>query len=228
VLIAFFFISINAQETTIKFDYTVTYEIENAGKANDTILVSYNKEGTYIYTNAQIFTKNVFNEFLYYKTDYSSASSNIILDTQSGELYFYLNFEESIFFFKTSINNFIPTDYNDISEDEETFITSEKKKEKSMFFGKEYPIYSVFPTNEPEDAIDIVFDESIYINNNNLFNRLFNLMGDTMNKDKNMTIDIPNGIILAIYEKNENIIKAIDLNTNPFTINISHTFKIEK
>ncbi|PVW16384.1 hypothetical protein [Marixanthomonas spongiae] len=217
-----------AQTKSITFDYSVTYEIPNKRKnTTDTITVSYNKEGSYIYTSAPILASQLgARMFKQTQMDLSSMNSHIILDTQKAILYMDLSFNENIFFFKMDMKDMLPPMNNPLNQ--EVALISEKTSESDVLFGKERDVYSIYPSTEPDKPITVVFDAEHKVDNNAIFKEFLQLMLYKTQSKGSIDFNLPQGLLLKATVKDKVVLKAIAMDTKPLEVNFSHNFNISK
>lgn len=228
LVLVLFFTSSYGQSKEITLDYTVTYQVPNAKKNTiDTVSVSYNKEGTYLYTNARFlidtFSTSVFKSG---NVDFSKSTSNIIYDSHNTDVYMYLDFQGNVIYMKMNLDAVIPTTSD--SFDENIKVITEKATENDFILNKSYPKYLVYPENEPQSILEMVVDEDLSVNNNLILSKFFELMLTKTKSEGSIEMDIPEGLILSVSSNGTYMIKAFEVEKKPIKINLSHSFKVEK
>ncbi len=217
-----------AQNKKIKLDYSVTYEIPNKRKqTTDTITVSFNKEGTYLYANAPVlgdqFASTMFKRS---QMDASSMDSHFILDTKKAIVYMEVSFNDSFVFFKMNMDDLLPMKKDPLNKEVE--LIAEKTSEVSLLFGKERSVYSIYPSSEPDKPINVIFDKEHSVDNNTIFKKFIQMMLNKTESNGSIDFNLPNGLLLQAAAKGKVVLKAIDIDTNPVEINFSHNFNISK
>ncbi len=216
------------QNKDIELDYTVTYEVPNAKKNTiDTVSVSFNKEGTYLYSNARILVDEFSSSILKNRNiDVSQATSSIIYDSKNTEVYINLDVQGNLVFMKLNLNSIIPSESDPLPENVK--LITEKSKEDTFLLNKSFPTYLLYAETEPASDIKLVIDEDHTVNNNLILAKFIELMLTKTKSDGSIDFDIPDGVILSVSQSGESIIKAINFESKPIKINISHSFNIEK
>ncbi len=217
------------QNKEISLDYTVTYEIPSQKRNTvDTVSVSFNKKGTFLHTDAR-FIIDKFSAIVFKNknVDLSNASSSIIYDTNSSEVYMHFDIQNNIVYMKMNLDDIIPIE-NEGAFSDDVKIISEKQKDDTFILNKSYATYVIYPDTEPNSRIQLVIDENHPVSNNTILKKFFELMLTKTNSEGSIDIDLPEGLILSVLQGDSSLIKAIDIDTDPLKINISHSFNIEK
>jgi len=171
---------------------------------------------------------NLHKNFIYLflkNSAYKDASVNIILDTESADIYFSFEDKGSLMFFKVNLNSFIPKGGSGSRKDIIDLISNKTDSLVSILDNK-YPEYEIYPSDKPTDKILVTFDESISINNNDLLKKVFEIAMKMSKENSNLTLDIPNGLILKVNDGRKNLIEAIKVSPLKKIININYSFKI--
>lgn len=219
-----------SQEKTITIDYTVDYTIPNNRKnTTDTISIGYQKNGKYIWTNSKALAKSLGKSLFKRNPDMLKDSElSIIFDTEhtvimmsfkSGKNQLFFNFELETFLPKTS------TSFTN-NEDREFELISENTNESIDILDNTATIYEIYPSNKPSEIISVAFDESIAIENNTLFKKVFELVFAAEGNSSLLGMNMPNGLIMQVTEKEETLIEAHKIDSTTKTININYSFKI--
>lgn len=228
LLLSFFFG--NAQNTEIKIDYTVDYIVPSGRKkTNDTISIGYANDGKYIWTDNKNLAKSLG------KTMFRSnpglmenANLSVIYNTQEGLLMMCFESGKNRMFFSIELSKIIPGPSVVSEEDEENEfeLISENTNETIDILDKNATVYDIYPSNKDTDIISIAFDESVKIDNTQLFKNLFQIMLAADGKSGMLGIDIPDGMIMKVSNKGETLLEAVNVDTTSKTININYSFKI--
>ncbi|MCH2196120.1 hypothetical protein [Kordia sp.] len=230
-IVAFFATSfVIAQQDTLSatFDYEVSYEIKDRTKGTDTIKVAFDKSGRYLWTNYSKIADGYSFMFLKPKNEnLPNFLSSIIYDTQSTKFYISIYNKELSFFMKVDLLSMVPKSPQEINEP--INLIADKSSETIPVLNKERTIYKIYPSSEPEEKnkLDVVFDVSYPVNNNIVFGGLFNTMFISDN-ELSVKMDLPQGIILYVAEKNKPLLKAISIKKISRTITINNTLEIKE
>ena len=215
-----------AQEKKISVDYIVEYLIPNKRQATiDTVKIGLDKSGRYIWTDSEYLAKDLAKSMFSGKENMMKNSElAIILDTKNMSVMLFFNSGENEMYMNMSLYNFFPVSG---SSDAESFeLISENTNEKVSVADREGIVYNIYPSNETSEKIAVVFDESIDVNNNKLFNNFFKLVFAAEGGSVLNDLELPNGLILNISNKGETFVEAIKIQTERKTFTINHSFKI--
>lgn len=217
-----------AQDITVNLDYKVVYEIPSSARNTiDTISISFDKAGKFLYSDARLlgenFGKSVFENP---NLDLSTARSSFVLDTENMEIYFNFSLEKSMMFFKMDLETLIPMESDPFEGNME--LISEKTGDQIEIAGGYYPSYLLYPNTEPEDPLTLVIDSERPVNNYNVINEFIQLMLRKTESKGSMSLKIPQGLILGVYSKSGTMMEAISVEDVSTTINVSHRFTIDE
>lgn len=221
-----------AQETKITIDYTVDYAILTAEeKPKDTISIGFSKDGKYLWSSAPQLVKSlsgaVFNT-VRNKGLIENGKSNIILNTEENKVILFLTYGENEFFMNLKIPDLLASDDIEFKATKEFELLSEKTGEETKILNRKGIIYNIFPSNKPEDKIAIAFDESLKVDNNQIFSNIFRIIMASESNEKINGLVIPEGLILQIFEKDKAVLEAINIDTTKKTLTINQSFKISQ
>lgn len=230
-LFLFFFFSISVvrpQSQEFKLDYTVKYEIPSAAHGKDTIQVSFDREGNYLFTNnrllAEQFAKSISKSF--FLTD--SPSLDVLIDAKKDQVLFFIESEANRFFMQMDLDAIAGTNRN---EDTTAYDTKSKKynlkssilNEKTEVAGDEFNTYVLKVNDSLDKPIYIAIDESRNYN----VNRVLNMFMSRFAK-KFESVDIDNGIIMMVKDsKNKVILKAIAVEEKPMKVTFTNSLTID-
>lgn len=217
-----------SQENTIEIDYIVDYLIPNKKKqTTDTISIGYDKSGKFLWTDytelAKTFSKKLFKNNS--EAILANSKSNLILETETTQLFFSFKSDDNIIFFKLNLNAFIPINQND-ALNENIVLVSEKTEQTTNILNNDYTDYALYPDNEPESKIYATFDETLPVDNNFLFHGFLELMLQKTSSKGSISSNLPKGLILKISDGNVNLIEAIKVTKGKKTIHINYSFKV--
>ena len=215
------------QNLNIELDYTVDYLIPNKKKQQkDTLTIGFDKTGRYLWSNydglSDLFTKEIFRTK---DIAEKNVQTNVIYDSKTVSLILQVKVKDSYMFFSIKIDDLMPEDASEAFDDAMVLMSS-KTGENLELMGNQYPTYSVFPSNKPDDIIEISLDESIPINNNALFKEFIEIMLLKTKSKGKIDLDLPNGLILSIREKDKFELEAIRINKTKKKIQLNHNFQI--
>lgn len=218
-----------AQEKfTANFDYEVSYEIPDGMKGKDTLTIAFDRTGRYVWTDFEKLLDR-FSLMLPQENNLltEDMTLDIIYDSKTTKVYMNLNSGDFSFFMKMNLTAFLPGRVNPAPFKDSFSLLSEKSEDKATILNKEYPVYRVYPDNQPEEKnkINLVFAEEYPIDNDALLEKLFDLMIDDENGGK-ITTNFPKGVILQFSgssPQNETILKAISIKKISRTITINNT-----
>lgn len=217
-----------AQSRTISLDYMVDYVVPTSRQAEvDTIKIGFAENGRFIFTNnkdlAKSFGKSIFKN----KPElFNNADLGIMYDSQDGVIMMVFQSGKNEMFFRMDISNLIPAPMN--VENEEFGLISENTNEKVEVNGRSGTIYSVFPTNNVNDTMDVAFDDSYSVDNNTLFGSIVKSILESMNEGDLTQLDLPDGLILKVMSKGVILLEAVQIDTTPKTLDINYSFKISE
>lgn len=227
-LILFLFVFFGyAQERTITIDYTVDYLIPNKRKnTSDTISVGFSKDSKYIWTNSKSLAKDLGRSMFRRNPEIlDNADLGIIYDTEKAVIMMCFQSGKNQLFFNFEISTFLP--YPQANNTAEEFeLLSDNTHETINIADREATNYNIYPSNKESDLMTVAFDESISIQNTQLFNKIFELMFESNLGSSLLRIHIPDGLIMKVSNKGETMIEAYKVDTSTKTININYSFKI--
>ncbi|MDG5493060.1 hypothetical protein [Psychroserpens sp. SPM9] len=226
-LLIFSFFFGNSQETKIQIDYTVDYIVPSERrKTNDTVSIGYSKSGKFVWTDskklAQSLARNMFKnnpELL------DNADLYVIYNAEDALLMMCFESGKNKLFFNVELSKLVPGP-DIIDESNEFELISESTNESITILDKKAAIYDIYPSHKETDIVTMAFDESIKIDNTQLFKNLFQIMFASEGNSGLLGINIPEGLIMKVSSKRETILEAIHVDTTPKTININYSFKI--
>ena len=222
-----------AQSKTIDLNYKVQYEFTNKNKL-DTLEIRFNKEGTYLYTDNDYLAKDLARSI--YSASRNSqyeTQIDIILDVKDD--FVFINFEggKNRIYFQMDINDFLPKSNSPVSSidsiinTKEISIICEKTAETTIFNGKEYPFYRIYPDAEADKPILVAFDTSKEFTINTLFNSLVSKVIASSN-ERIKPAKIQEGIIIEVKDhNNKTLIRALEIKDELKSISINYSFKAE-
>ncbi len=230
ILIVLFTINVSSQATTIKLDYTVSYEIQNRKNIKDTIKISFDKEGKYFYSDTEILAKDLAKTIFKKKQHLINNSKiHLVFDVDKELAYINFNSGQNSMFFRMDITDFIPKGdlkQDSITPDKIQFISKRTDKKVSVL-NSEYNLYEMYPSHEVEKPIYVAFDESYDFNINNilyLFASKFALAENNLLEQTS----INRGIIMQVKNhKDTTILKAVNIAKQQKTIKFNHSFTID-
>ena len=230
VFMLLFAVSSFSQTTTIQLDYSVSYEVINARKVNDTISISFDEEGNYFYTNTKSLAKDLARSFFKYnQTLINNSNINILFDVRKELLFINFESDSNYVFFKMNVNDLLPnTDSKkDTIDPKEIELVSEPTNKKVTVLDSEYNLYKIFPSHETDKPIYVAIDKINSFNINHLiyfFAKKFSLAENLLLKP----IHIPKGIIMLVKNhKEDTILKIINVKKQPKKIEFNHSFTID-
>ncbi|WP_296385146.1 hypothetical protein [Winogradskyella sp.] len=215
---------IYSQNESIIIDYTVDYLIPNKEGIKDTISIGYNMDGKFLWTNSTALAESLAKSMIPNPDLYKKANSNIIYNTTTKEIVMDINIDENQIFFKINIGLFIPKKGN-VTNVEDMNLITESTDVTTKVLDKEVNIFTIYPEGKEIDQIEVAIDKDYKMNNNIIFQRLFEIAAIATG-EKILSSDIPDGLILKIGDNNQTLIEAIKVNTTKKTININYSFKI--
>ncbi len=219
----------SAQDLSAKMDYKVNYAIPAPKSSTvDTVAISYDSKGKFIYTNSELlgmdFGRSVFKNP---SLDLSSATASFVLDTEKMEIYFNFSLGENMMFFKMNLENLLPMENDDPMNDNFSLV-AEKTGDSKMIAGKSYPTYLLYPDTNPEEPLTLAIDHSRPVNNNNVINEFIQMMLRKTESKGSMSLDIPDGLIVGVYNKENTMMEAVSIEDVKTNINISTRFNISE
>ncbi|WP_024768726.1 hypothetical protein [Aquimarina macrocephali] len=209
----------------IVIDYFVDYEIETK-KKKDTITIGFSKNGDYLYTDSDALVKN-FQRSVFKRrdADIKNSEMHVVFDIKQQFVYFLMTFDKNEFFMKMNVNDFIPSTRDKSPFDGITQFILEKTEDNIQIENTDYNIHQLYPDNEPEEKIKIVYSEDMKFNNSILMNSIYTMMSGS-NASEDIKIPKINGVILYLASKNKTLIKAVKTDSNPKTLDINFSYKI--
>jgi len=230
ILILLFVINVTSQSTTVNLDYTVSYEIPSVKKGKDTLNISFDKEGKYLFTDTNILAKDLARKvFRTNLTLINNSKISLLFDIKKELAY--INFTSGLnhLFLQIDINSFLPNKpvRQDSIESKEVQLNSKQTNEKALVMNTEYNLYKIYTSGEVEQPVYVAFDESNSFNINNLLYLFFEKLALTESnlvKPKN----IGKGIIMQIKNhKGDEILTAINVLKQQKKIEFNHSFTID-
>lgn len=216
-----------AQEQNITIDHIVDYIVTNNQKGkNDSISVGFSEDGKYIWTNSKFLAKDLGKSIFNNKPELLNNSDlDIIYNTETSAIMLCFKSGENKMFMNILLSTFMPATNNPNAQEEFALI-SEKTGETLNILNRNTNVYSIFPSNKTEESISIAFDQSIEIKNNKLFKKLFAIIFESEGGSNLFDIDIPNGLIMKVFNQGQTVLEAYNFNSNTKTITINYSFKI--
>ncbi|WP_159025572.1 hypothetical protein [Aquimarina sp. Aq78] len=217
--------SVSSFSQKIVIDYFVDYEIETK-KKKDTITIGFSKNGDYLYTDSDALVKN-FQRSVFKRrdADIKNSEMHIVFDIKQQFVYFLMSFDKNEFFMKMNVNDFIPSTRDKSPFDGITQFILEKTEDNIQIENTDYNIHQLYPDNEPEEKIKIVYSEDMKFNNSILMNSIYTMLSGS-NVSEDIKIPKINGVILYLASKNKTLIKAVKTDSNPKTLDINFSYKI--
>jgi hypothetical protein len=214
------------QNKTVDIDYTVDYIIPNKrNKANDTVSIGFNKDGKYLWTNYNALAISLAKSMIKnHSEDFKNAKSNIIYDTENGDLTLAFEFTGNLIFFNLNLNTLLPQNRSNNEENNLSLIT-EDLGETINVLGKDVDLYNMFPSENPDDVITIATDKNFKMNNSLIFNKILEIAYQKSGIEDKLP-NVPNGLIMKVIEKDNTLIEAIKVEHKKKTINFNYSFKI--
>ncbi|MCA0153268.1 hypothetical protein [Winogradskyella vincentii] len=217
-----------SQEKEIDIHYVVDYTMPSKRNTTvDTISIGYNKEGKYLWTNynklALSLAKSLIKDN---KRDYEKATSHIIYHTEQGVLTLLFELGNNSIFFNLDLDSFLPSNEFSSDENESLDLITEDTGETVKILDKDAKVYLMFPGNAPDDIVSMAVDEDYEVNNNEIFKRFFELAFQKTGLQDEFAPEMPNGLIMKIFENDNSMIEAIKVVDKKKTIKINYSFKI--
>ncbi|WP_456442605.1 hypothetical protein [Psychroserpens sp.] len=230
ILIVLFTVNVSSQSTTIKLDYTVSYEIQSKKNVKDTLKISFDKEGKYFYSDTEILAKDLAKTIFKRKQHLINNSKiHLIFDVDKELAYISFNSGQNAMFFQMDITDFMPKGgmkHDSIAPEKIQFISKRTDKKVSVL-NSEYNLYKMYPSHEVEKPIYVAFDESYDFNINNILYLFASKFALAENNFLERT-DINKGIIMQVKNhKDTTILKAVNITTQQKTIKFNHSFTID-
>ncbi|MEH6535483.1 MAG: hypothetical protein V7719_03755 [Psychroserpens sp.] len=216
-----------AQENTITIDYTVDYVVPNKRKQTvDTLTVGYTKSGRYIWTDSKSLAKDLGKSIFRRNPELlETADLGIIFDTEEGILMMCFESGKNKLFFNLELSTIIP-DTMTLDEDEEFELVSESTGEQITLLDKTATVYDIYPSNKVSEAISVAFDESVSINNNQVFKKIFEVVLASEGSSGMLGLVIPEGLIMRVTENERTLLEACNIDSTTKKIHINYSFKI--
>lgn len=218
-----------AQEKLITFDYTVEYVIPVERKStSDTLVVCYDKEGKYIWTNSKGLAKELGRSvFRRNKKLLENSSVGILYSAESSELTMYFESGKNRLFFNFELEALLPQSkrYND-NEDKEFELISENTNKTIEILDRHATLYEIYPSNQDSEIVEVAFDESIAINNNAFLRKIFESVFASRGGSILLGFNIPDGLVMQVSEKGKTVLEAHHIDTTQKTININYSCNI--
>ncbi|MFP4846361.1 hypothetical protein [Winogradskyella sp. PE311] len=216
-----------AQEKKITIDYTVEYLIPKKNKTEtDTVSIGFEKNGRYLWTNSEYLAKDLGRSIFRGKEQLlKDAEIGIILDTEKLTITLCFSSGENEIYMNVALNTIIPIpNSNNASESFE--LLSEPTGEMIKVVNREAEIYTVFPSNKPDDTIYFALDKEFKVDNTKLFDNFLSLFFAAEENAEMKASNFPNGLILNILDDGKSVIKAHKIDTKKKTITLNHSYKI--
>ncbi|EDP69940.1 hypothetical protein FBALC1_10422 [Flavobacteriales bacterium ALC-1] len=216
-----------AQEKNITIDYTVDYIIpkKNTTQA-DTVSIGFDKNGRYLWTDSEYLAKDLGRSIFRGKEELlKDAEIGIILDTEKLTITLFFSSGDNEIYMNVALDAIIPI--RNSNKPGETFeLLSETTGDTIKVLDHEVEVYSVFPSNKPDDTIYIGFDKELKVDNTKLFDNFLSLFFAAEENSEMKALNFPNGLILNISDEGQTIIEAHKIDTNTKTITLNHSYKI--
>ncbi len=230
LLFSLFSILSLSQERTIEIDYTVDYILPNRKKqTTDTITIGFNKDGKYLWTNdkilsAKISSNNLFGKYL----NDGKSGINLIYCPNEDRVLLVADMGTSKFYADLDMNMISPFGPEDGFDDTVAMITEKSEKQETIL-GKNCSTYDMYPDDEPAQGLKVLIDENTKCNNNNYLSQFVDLMLKLTYSQGNITVNIPNGLVLKVLDENDNtLIEAIKVDTKKKTLVINHSIQTKE
>jgi len=230
ILILLFVINVTSQSTIVNLDYTVSYEIPSVKKGKDTLSISFDKDGKFLFTDTNILAKDLARKvFRTNQALINNSKINLLFDVEKELAYINFNSGQNHMFLQMDINSFLPSKpvKQDSIESKEVQLISKQTDEKVWVMNSEYKLYEIYTSGEVEQPVYVAFDESNSFNINNLLYLFFEklaLTESTLLKPKS----ISKGIIMQIKNhKGDVILTAVNILKQHKKIEFNHSFTID-
>lgn len=219
----------------VELDYLVDYTVgpENSGM---TLTMGFDKSGRYVWSDFTMF-QSIFENSLTRSTGmpnfFKDGKIHFILDTKTVTVYAHLSNENNAMFMKMNVEEMLDQQLFSTKSDSDKVIkkvglVSKKTDEEITILDKVYKSYSVYPTNEINNPLTVVFDKKFPVNNKKLFGDFIQMIMSKVDDIDLNSIDLPKGVILYVKAKNEVILKATNVQKTSRTITINNTVEIKE
>lgn len=229
LIIAFYAIGVS-QTTKIKLDYTVTYEIPNVKKGNDTITISFDKKGRYFLSQDAFLSKSLAQRFFKTKPKLiENAKMTILLDVSEKIIYLNLLSNKTHIFFQIDLDDFLPnkSPLDTLNNDNEASLVFEKTKEKITLDNTNYNLHKLYPSNEANEPLFIGFNKSMKFDMKWMLNLAINEVSRKKNINMSNDLKTENGIIMFVKDDKKVLLKAISISEKSKTIEFNNSFTIK-
>lgn len=229
----FIFLFVNivfGQDEAITIDYSVDYVIpKRNNQSADTITVGFDKAGRYLWTDSEFLAKDLAKSvFKGNNRLLDAAKLNLLLDTENLSLQLFFNSGDNAMYMKLALSNFFPIPKEEKKEKNVDLI-SEPLNDSVSVIGREGQLYDVFPSNDIDDKITIALEENMKVNNNKLFKQFFRIALAAEGSGTEINdLELPDGLILGIFDDDQTLIEAISIKEKVKTITINHSFNISE
>ncbi|WP_411894350.1 hypothetical protein [Winogradskyella sp. A2] len=230
ITFSFFFALLvsNGQEKEIDIHYVVDYSIPSERNTTvDTISIGFNKDGKYLWTNYNKLALSLAKSLIKDKQkDYESATGHIIYDTEQGVITLLFELGNNSIFFNLDLDSFLPSSEFSTDDDESLDLITEDTGETIRVLDKDAQVYLMFPSNSPNDIVSMAVNTDYQVNNAVIFKRFFEMAFQKTGFKDQFAPDMPNGLIMKIFENDKSMIEAIKVVDKKKTIKINYSFKI--
>ena len=216
-----------AQEKIITIDYTVDYHIPKKNKTEvDTVSIGFDKSGRYLWTDSEFLAKDLGRSIFRGKEELlKDAQIGIIIDTEKLTITLFFKSGDNDIYMNVALDAIIPISKSTKTENEFELL-SEPTGETITVLDREIEVYSIYPSNKPNDTVYFALDKELEVNNSKLFNNFLSLFFASEANSQMKGLNFPNGLILNISDDGKTILEAHKLETTTKTITINHSYKI--
>ncbi|RMB60607.1 hypothetical protein EAX61_07250 [Dokdonia sinensis] len=203
------------------FDYVVDYEIPNREKqTTDTVKVAFHKEGKYLWSNSDFIAKSLGQGFLSNNPKVeNSLTSNIVFELETGDLIVGLENDDTAMMMKLNAGQFLKQD--NLAKMDDIALKVISTGQTNVVMGSEYPIYEIYPSNNPGSSMLMTIDDSKDINSTAIFQYIVEMVaGKKLNKP--LTKDLPKGLIIKVEQNGNQLLSAIRINEEKKTIHYDY------
>ena len=129
-------------------------------------------------------------------------------------------------FFNLALENIVPLP--PAQKDENFELISENTGETVTVLDRTTDIYSIFPSDKPTESISVAFDASTPIDNQRIFEKLFEMVLASEGNSGFVGAEIPKGLIMNVTLDGVTAMEAIKIDATSKTININYSFTIQE
>ena len=210
-----------SQDLDVSLDYSVTYEVPNSSKNSiDTLSLSYDRKGKYIYTDSQFIGESLAIE-IFNTLANRTIDANILFQIEDNKALIDVRVDDNEIYLNMDMAAIIPQAVIDSDNTTElTQLISEKSPKTTTILGKEYTTYFLYPEGEPFNAMTLVVDEALPVNNNSIMKGFLTLLFNR--PDTNIEVEFPNGLILMLADSSMTHLKAINVEATPSKFILTH------